>query len=81
MLPQADIYFTVVKTSDAPGHKDMAMIAIPADAAGISFGPRYDTPSYNFLPMSEMYLDKVVVSEEEYHPADWSGPPRVAHGH
>ncbi|WP_416881566.1 acyl-CoA dehydrogenase family protein [Marivita sp.] len=64
LATEADIYFTVVKTSDAPGHKDMAMIAIPADAAGISFGPRYETPSYNFLPMSEMYLDKVVVSEE-----------------
>ena len=61
---EADIYFTVVKTSDAPGHKDMAMIAIPADAPGISFGPLYDTPSYNFLPMSEMYLDEVVVSED-----------------
>lgn len=61
---EADIYFTVVKTSDAPGHKDMAMIAIPADAKGLSFGPRYDTPSYNFLPMSEMYLDKVEVSED-----------------
>ncbi|WP_375230118.1 acyl-CoA dehydrogenase family protein [Roseobacter sp. S98] len=61
---EADIYFTVVKTSDVPGHRDMAMIAIPADAAGISFGPRYETPSYNFLPMSEMYLDRVVVSED-----------------
>ncbi|MEO1364223.1 MAG: acyl-CoA dehydrogenase family protein [Pseudomonadota bacterium] len=60
----ADVYFTVVKTSDAPGHKDMAMIAIPADAPGISFGPLYETPSYNFLPISEMYLDNVVVSEE-----------------
>lgn len=61
---EADIYFTVVKTSDAPGHKDMAMIAIPADAEGISFGPLYDTPSYTFLPMSEMHLDRVVVSED-----------------
>lgn len=64
LATEADIYFTVVKTSDAPGHKDMAMIAIPADAAGISFGPMYETPSYNFLPMSEMYLDNVVVSED-----------------
>ncbi len=64
LATEADIYFTVVKTSDAPGHKDMAMIAIPADAAGISFGPLYETPSYNFLPMSEMYLDNVVVSED-----------------
>lgn len=61
---EADIYFTVVKTSDEPGHKDMAMIAIPADAKGVSFGPMYDTPSYNFLPMAEMYLDEVVVSED-----------------
>ncbi|MEO0743992.1 MAG: acyl-CoA dehydrogenase family protein [Pseudomonadota bacterium] len=60
----ADVYFTVVKTSDAPGHTDMAMIAIPADAPGISFGPLYETPSYTFLPMSEMYLDNVVVSED-----------------
>ena len=61
---EADIYFTVVKTSDAPGHKDMAMIAIPADAKGVSFGPKYETASYNFLPLSEMYLDNVVVSED-----------------
>ncbi len=64
LATEADIYFTVVKTSDTPGHKDMAMIAIPADAPGIGFGPLYDTPSYSFLPMSEMYLDKVVVSED-----------------
>ena len=61
---EADIYFTVVKTSDAPGHKDMAMIAIPADAEGLTFGPRYDTASYNFLPLSEMYFKDVVVSED-----------------
>ena len=64
LASEADIYFTVVKTSDAAGHEDMAMIAIPADAPGISFGPKYETPSYNFLPMSEMYLDHVTVSEE-----------------
>ena len=61
---EADIYFTVVKTSDKPGHHDMAMIAIPADTEGLSFGPRYDTPSYNFLPLSEMYMKDVVVSED-----------------
>jgi alkylation response protein AidB-like acyl-CoA dehydrogenase len=61
---EADIYFTVVKTTDQPGHKDMAMIAIPADAEGLSFGPKYETPSYQFLPMSEMYMKDVVVSED-----------------
>ncbi len=61
---EADYYFTVVKTSDKPGHKDMAMIAIPKDADGLTFGPRYDTASYNFLPLSEMYFKDVVVSED-----------------
>ncbi len=61
---EADLYFTVVKTSDEPGHKDMAMIAIPGDAKGVSFGPMYETPSYNYLPLSEMYLDNVVVTED-----------------
>jgi len=61
---EADIYFTVVKTTDKPGHHDMAMIAIPKDTPGLTFGPRYETPSYEFLPLSEMYMDNVVVSED-----------------
>ena len=64
LADEADVYFTVVKTTDAPGHKDMAMIAIPKDTPGLSFGPLYDTPSYQFLPMAEMYLNEVTVSEE-----------------
>lgn len=64
LATEADLYFTVVKTSDEPGHHDMAMIAIPADAEGLSFGPLYETPSYSFLPMSEMYMDRVQVSED-----------------
>ena len=61
---EADVYLTVVKTSDAPGHQDMAMIAIPKDTPGLTFGPRYETPSYRFLPLSEMYLKDVVVPAE-----------------
>lgn len=61
---EADVYFTVVKTSDKPGHQDMSMIAIPADAEGLTFGPRYDTPSYEHLPLAEMYFKDVVVSED-----------------
>jgi len=61
---EADVYLAVVKTSDVPGHKDMAMIAIPKDTPGLSFGPLYNTPSYNFLPLAEMYMDNVVVPEE-----------------
>lgn len=63
LATEADLYFTVVKTSDAPGHADMAMIAIPADAPGLSFGPLYQTPSYRFLPMAEMHMEGVVVDE------------------
>ncbi len=61
---EADVYLTVVKTSDTPGHKDMAMVAIPKGAKGLSFGPLYDTASYNFLPMGEMYMENVQVPEE-----------------
>ncbi len=64
LADEADIYLTVVKTTDKPGHQDMAMIAIPKDAPGVSFGPRYQTPSYNFLPLAEMYFKDVVVSED-----------------
>ncbi len=61
---EADVYLTVVKTSDRPGHGDMAMVAIPKDMAGLSFGPLYDTPSYRFLPLADMILDKVTVPAE-----------------
>ncbi|MBM3520070.1 MAG: acyl-CoA dehydrogenase [Alphaproteobacteria bacterium] len=61
---EADIYLTVVKTSDAPGHKDMAMIAIPKGTKGLSFGKPYDTGSWNFLPVGEMHFDNVTVPEE-----------------
>ncbi len=61
---EADVYLTVVKTTDQPGHKDMAMIAIPKDTPGLSFGPRYDTPSYRFLPLADMILENVTVPEE-----------------
>jgi hypothetical protein len=42
----------------------MAMIAIPKGTPGLSFGPLYDTASYNFLPMGEMYFDNVKVPSE-----------------
>lgn len=61
LATEADVYLVVVKTSAAPGSKGSAMVAIPADAPGISFGPLYDTPSYRFLPLAEMYLRNVTV--------------------
>ncbi len=64
LADEADVYLTVVKTTDKPGHQDMAMIAIPRDTPGLSFGPRYETPSYEFLPLAEMYMKDVVVSAD-----------------
>ncbi len=64
LATEADVYLVVTKTSSKPGHKDMAMVAIPAGTKGLSFGPLYDTPSYRFLPMGEMYLDRVKVPAE-----------------
>jgi len=58
---EADVYLVVAKTSEERGHKDMAMFAVAAGAEGLSFGPLYDTSSYRFLPMGEMYLEGVRV--------------------
>ncbi|MGB1252413.1 MAG: crotonyl-CoA carboxylase/reductase [Candidatus Promineifilaceae bacterium] len=60
----ADVYAVVVKTSDKPGYKDMAMIAIPADTPGISFGPEYNKIASPFMPNADMYLDNVTVPAE-----------------
>lgn len=64
LATEADVYLTVCKTSDEPGHQDMLMAAVPAGAEGLSFGPPYDTPSYRFLPIGEMYLREVTVPAE-----------------
>ena len=61
LATEADVYFVVTRTSAAPGSKGSAMVAIPADSAGVSFGPRYETPSYRFLPLAEMVLSDVTV--------------------
>ena len=58
---EADIFLLVVKTSDERGHNDIAMVAVPRDAMGVRFSDRYETPSYNFLPLSDMHLDQVTV--------------------
>jgi alkylation response protein AidB-like acyl-CoA dehydrogenase len=61
---EADVYLTVVKTSDAPGHRDMAMIAIPRDTPGLTFGPPYATAAYRFLRIADMHLGDVTVPGE-----------------
>lgn len=58
---EADIYAVVIKTSREAGYKDMAMIGIPADAPGVSFGEPYQKIASPFLPIADMYLDNVTV--------------------
>jgi len=58
---EADVYLVVTQTSHAPGSRGSAMVAVPKDAAGLTFGPLYDTASYGFLPLGEMYLENVRV--------------------
>ncbi|MFQ5854466.1 MAG: acyl-CoA dehydrogenase family protein [Anaerolineae bacterium] len=57
----ADIYLVVVKTSDEPGHKDIAMVAVPGDVAGVSFGEPYQKIISPYLPIADMYLENVTV--------------------
>lgn len=61
---EADIYAVVIKTSPEPGYKDMAMIGIPADTPGLSFGEPYQKIASPFLPIADMYLDNVTVPAE-----------------
>ena len=62
LATEADVYLVVLKTSEEPGHKDMSMVAVPADTPGLTFGVRYETPSYRFLPLADMHLDGVTVT-------------------
>ncbi|NQU29345.1 MAG: acyl-CoA dehydrogenase family protein [Anaerolineae bacterium] len=60
----ADIYLVVVKTSDKPGKDDIAMVAVPKDTPGLSFGKPYDKLVSSFLPIADMFLENVTVSAE-----------------
>ena len=60
----ADIYLVVVKTSDKPGKDDIAMVAVPKDTPGLSFGKPYDKLISSFLPIADMFLENVTVPAE-----------------
>ena len=60
----ADIYLVAVKTKPEPGHKDIAIVAVPKDAPGVSFGALYDKIVSPFLPIADMYLENVRVPED-----------------
>jgi alkylation response protein AidB-like acyl-CoA dehydrogenase len=59
----ADIYLVVVKTSNKPGKDDIAMVAVPRDSEGVSFGVPYDKLVSPFLPIADMYFDSVTVPD------------------
>ncbi len=53
---EADLFLVACKTADAPGHADIALLAVDAAAAGVSFPVRYRTAAAAFLPIGEMQL-------------------------
>jgi hypothetical protein len=53
---EADVFLVVAKTADEPGHRDVAMLAVAADAPGVSFTEPYRKASAAFLPITEMAL-------------------------
>jgi alkylation response protein AidB-like acyl-CoA dehydrogenase len=64
---EADLFLVVCKTSDQPGHRDMAILAVERAAPGVSFPVLYDKAAAAFLPIGEMLLEDT--------PADLLAPP------
>ena len=54
---EADLFLVVCKTDREPGHRDIALLAVEADAPGVSFPIRYRKAAAEFLPIGEMQLD------------------------
>jgi hypothetical protein len=54
---EADLFLVVCKTSDEPGHRDIAMLAVERDQPGVSFPIIYSKAAAGFLPIGEMNLD------------------------
>jgi alkylation response protein AidB-like acyl-CoA dehydrogenase len=57
----ADVYLVVVNTSQDAGKDGIAMIAVPKDCEGLSFGKPYEKLVSPFLPIADMYFDSVTV--------------------
>jgi alkylation response protein AidB-like acyl-CoA dehydrogenase len=56
---EADLFLVVCKTAEARGHRDIAIVAVEADAPGVSFPVLYDKAAAAILPIGEMVLDEV----------------------
>lgn len=54
---EADLFLVVCKTEPTPGHADIALVAIEAAAAGVSFPVVYRKAAAAFLPIGEMQLE------------------------
>jgi alkylation response protein AidB-like acyl-CoA dehydrogenase len=64
---EADLFLVVCKTSDEPGHRDIAIVAVERSSPGVSFPVIYRKACAAFLPIGEMELDDV--------PATLMAPP------
>lgn len=53
---EADLFLVVCKTSPEPGHKDIAMVAVERESAGVEFPLLYRKARAAFLPIGEMVL-------------------------
>ena len=54
---EADLFLVVCKTSDEPGYKDIAMLAVEREGEGVSFPTIYRKLRAHFLPIGEMALE------------------------
>lgn len=54
---EADLFLVVCKTETAPGHADIALLAVEAAAPGVSFPVLYRKAAAAFLPIGEMLLE------------------------
>ncbi len=54
---EADLFLVVCKTSDEPGHGDIALLAVEREGGGVSFPAPYRKARAHFLPIGEMQLD------------------------
>jgi alkylation response protein AidB-like acyl-CoA dehydrogenase len=55
----ADVFLVVCKTSDAPGHADVAVMIVERTAPGVTFPVLYRKAAAEFLPIGEMQLEDV----------------------
>ncbi len=54
---EADLFLVVCKTSDEPGHRDVAMLAVEREGGGVGFPTIYRKARADFLPIGEMALE------------------------